>query len=163
MLKRCFSSLKIKAGFLSAQHTPSLSAPPSPSPFPSLSACFFLPESAGEGGGRLASAGDGCDAAHRRAHSNLARSRGWGREAFWICQLLGTARFLSSSRSCTSPWWLSCTRGSCAGLDKQRWEATGLFLPLCRITNYASGGNPVSPPRHPLSFVSCVSHVLCRF
>lgn len=43
---------------------------------------------------------------HKCTHSNLAHSRGWGWEAFWICQLIGTARFLSNSRSFTSPWWL---------------------------------------------------------
>lgn len=76
---------------------------------------------------------------------------------------MGTARFLPNSRSCTSPRWLRCDQWSCVGLEKQRCEATGSFLPSSSITIYKSGCNLVLLPQHPFSFLSYVLKFLFLF
>jgi len=155
LLRDRFASLKIKVGFLSAQHIPSLSASPSPSASLCLLAAFCW---RGCEGAFLATAEDGSEVVHKRTHSNLAHSRGWGREAFWICQLICTARFLSKSRSCTSPWWLRCNRRSRVALEKQTCEATGSFLPRHAASQFT---NWFAIRCYVLNSTPILFHVLC--
>lgn len=162
MLEHCFTSLKIKVGFRSTQHTPSLSASPSSPPAP-LPACIFLLER-WRGGGHSWQLPKMDPKWCTSAHIAIWHTAGaGGGRHFWICQLIGTARFLSNSRSCTSPWWLRCNRRSGVGLEKQRCEATESFLPPRCITIYKPGRNPVLLPQHPFSFSSRVPQILCQF
>lgn len=150
--------------WLSKYPAHTLSASPSTSP-PSLSLCLLLSarEIGGWGGGHSWQLPKMDPKWCTSAHIAIWHTAGaGGGRHFWICQLIGTARFLSNSRSCTSPWWLRCNRRSCVGLEKQRCEAAGLFLPPRCITVYKSGHNPVLLPQHPFSCLVCPKY-LCQF